>query len=120
MGIHNQFFKLEAGDSIALDLWITEDGALKDLSLVDIEFLLGPNTLQCNSPTTATLWKRSTQGSGEIEKVSLGLARIKLLTADTAALCGDYVWSGRIVEGGEKKNIASGSAKIAPKLGDPP
>ena len=80
----------------------------------DIEFLLGPNTLQCNSPTTATLWKRSTQGSGEIEKVSTGLARIKLLSADTLPLCGGYVWTARIIDGGESKTAASGSVRYMP------
>lgn len=120
MGVYNQHFKIEAGDSIPLDIWITQDGALMDLTLVDIEFLLGPNTLQCGSGTTATLWKRSTQGSGEIEKVALGQARIKLLSADTAPLCGGYVWTCRIIDGTETKTAAAGSVKVTPTLGDPP
>jgi len=120
MGTLNQFFKLDAGDSAQLDFYLAKDGVALDLASVDVEFLLGPNTLQCNNATTATLWKRSTVGSGEIEKFSGGLARVKLLSADTASLCGGYVWVCRVIDGSETKTAASGSAKVAPVLGDPP
>lgn len=120
MGTLNQFFKLEAGDSAQLDFYLAKDGEALDLSSVDVEFLLGPNTLQCNNPTVATLWKRSTVGSGEIEKLPGGLARVKLLSADTDTLCGGYVWTCRVIDGAETKTAAAGSAKVAPTLGDPP
>lgn len=120
MGTLNQFIKFDAGDSVQIDFYLAKDGAALDLPSVDIEFLLGPNTLQCNTPTAATLWKRSTVGSTEIEKFSGGLARVKLLSADTSPLCGGYVWTCRVIDGTETKTAAAGSAKIAPTLGDPP
>ena len=120
MVVSHQRITFEAGDSIQLDLWITKDGELLDLTALDIEFLLGPNTLSCGSGTTATLWKRSTQGSTEIEKVSTGLARIKLLTADTTSLCGPYVWTARVIDGVESNTAARGTAKVSATLGDPP
>lgn len=118
----NQYFEMDAGDSIEIDVTITKNSVALDITSLDIQFLLGVNELACGNAVTASVQKLSTVGSSEIEKVApatQGIARIKLLKADTESLCGCYSFIVRVLDGSEPHTSSKGTVQINPVMGAP-